>query len=380
MLVYQGSGVATYTHSLLVSLLENDKKNDYKVFYSSLRRPKAINNKLNIYRQLGARVYDYSIPHRLVNIAWNHLHLVPIELLIGSIDVLVSSDFFRPPSIKKVKGLTTIHDLTWKIFPEYHQPQIIKAHERKIKRTIAYHDIIVTDSKNTKEDLLKYCPNIKNTNNIHTIPLGIDERFYKIGKKHTAAILRKYKLPYPAQYLLYVGAIEPRKNLDRVIKLYNQLIQDSKFADFKLLVVGRAGWNKESIFQLVHNLKLEEQVVFTGYMPDEDLVGFYNAAKVTLYLSSYEGFGLPPLESARCGTPFLTYRHASMAEYFNTSVKNCYTNPGRELQSLRRVIDKKTDLQDRLIAVASRFSWDVYAHELIAIYSSNHKEQTLSYT
>ncbi|RJR15640.1 glycosyltransferase family 1 protein [Candidatus Microgenomates bacterium] len=373
MLVYQGSGVATYTHSLLVALLKADKKNNYKIFYSSLRHPEAVKHKLKMYKNLGAKVYDFSIPHRIIKMLWNRFHILPIELLIGHIDILISSDFFRPPSTKKVRGFTTIHDLTWKVFPEYHQPQIVAAHQRKINRTIAYHDTIIVDSINTGRDLLKYYPNVNNTNKIHTLPLGVDERFRRVGEEQIAAILRKYKLRYPARYLLYVGAIEPRKNLDRVIKLFNQLIQESQFADFKLLVVGRAGWNRESIFQLVHELKLEEQVIFTGYVIDEDLVGFYNAAKVTLYLSSYEGFGLPPLESARCGTPFLTYRHSSMVEYFNASIKNCFTIPGNELQSLKRVIDGKADLKDRLITVASLYSWDEYVHKLITMYSNNHK-------
>lgn len=316
MLVYQGSGVATYTYNLVKNLLKYDKKNDYKLFYSSLRRPKEFYY-LDEFKKLGAKVYDYYLPPRILKLFWNKIHLLPVELLIGKVDVYHSSDYLRPPLLKRTRGITTIHDLTWKIFPQYHTQDIVKAHEIKLKKTIKYKDIILTISKNTKKDLIKYYPNIEKTNKIVVDYEGVDDRFKPIrNKKAISKILKKYKLKYPVNYLLYVGAIEPRKNLITSIKVFNKLINDQKYSDFKFLIVGRAGWKNEGVFDLIKYLKLEKKVIFVGYVNDSDLPYFYNAAKIFIYLSLYEGFGLPPLEATKCGVPTLLYSNSSLKEIF----------------------------------------------------------------
>ena len=116
MLVYQGSGVATYTYNFVKNLLIYDKKNEYRLFYSSLRRPKDFYY-LNEFRKLGAKVFDYPFPPRLLKLFWNKYHLLPVEWLIGKVDIYHSSDYLRPPLLKGTRGITTLHDLTLKLFP-----------------------------------------------------------------------------------------------------------------------------------------------------------------------------------------------------------------------------------------------------------------------
>lgn len=312
MLVYQGSGVANYTYNLVKALLKYDKKNQYKLFYSSLRKPKGFYY-LDEFRKLGAKVYSYPFPPRLLNLIWNRWQILPVEWLIGKVDVYHSSDFLRPPLLAGTRGVTTIHDLTWKIFPQFHTREIVIGHERKLQRTIKHQDLVIVDSYNTKKDLLKYYPEIKQKN-ITVIPLGIGERFRNIkDKKKVWSILTKYKV-HKGNYLLYVGAIEPRKNLDTCIRVYAQLIKDKKFSDYQFLIVGRAGWKNQEIFNLIKKLKLEDKIKFVGFVNNQDLPYFYNAAKLTLYLSKYEGYGLPPLESLACGTPVLALKNSSLIE------------------------------------------------------------------
>lgn len=312
MLVYQGSGVANYTYNLVKALLKYDKQNQYKLFYSSLRKPKDFYY-LDEFRKLGAKVYSYPLPPSLLRLIWNRLQILPVEWLIGKVNVYHSSDFLRPPLLAGTKGVTTVHDLTWKIFPAYHTPEIVVGHERKLQKTIKYQDLIITDSQNTKRDLLKYYPQIKEKN-ITVIPLGIGKGFKKIKDRGNIwKTLHKYHIA-KGNYLLYVGAIEPRKNLDTCIKVFAELIKDKKFSNYQFLIVGRAGWKNEAIFSLIKNLKLKHKIKFVGFVKDQDLPYFYNAAKLTLYLSKYEGYGLPPLESLSCGTPALALKNSSLTE------------------------------------------------------------------
>jgi glycosyltransferase involved in cell wall biosynthesis len=356
MLVYQGSGVANYTYNFVKALLKYDKKNKYKLFYSSLRKP------TNFYyleqlKKLGAKVSHYPFPPRLLNLIWNKWQILPVEWLIGKVDIYHSSDFLRPPLLTGTRGITTIHDLTWKIFPEFHTPEIVAGHERKLQKTIKHQDLIITDSHNTKKDLLKYYPQVKKEN-ITVIPLGIGERFKKIKDEQVWPVLKKYQLK-KRNYLLYVGAIEPRKNLDTCIKIFSELIKDKEYADFQFLIVGRAGWKNQEIFSLIKNMKLEHKIKFVGFVQDDDLPHFYNAAKLTLYLSKYEGYGLPPLESLACGTPALALKNSSLTEI----LPNDYLSD----DNFKAILDKTKRLlstnNTKLVKIPS---WQAYVQQFLS--------------
>ncbi len=362
MLVYRGSGVANYTYNLVKNLLKYDKKNEYRLFYSSLRRPRNFYY-LDEFRKLGAKVYDYRFPPRVLKFLWNKRHLLPVEYLIGKVDVYHSSDFLRPPLLKGTRGITTIHDLTWKIYPEFHTKDIIEAHERKMEKTIKYGDIIIVDSYNTKKDLLKYYPEAKKRNKIYVIYPGVDERFKPIkDKEKIKKVLAKYKVEYPKRYLLYVGAIEPRKNLDTAIRVFSRLIKDKNYSDFEFLIVGRAGWKNEKIFQLIKDLRLEKKVRFVGFVEDEDLPYFYNAVKVLIYLSQYEGFGLPPLEALACGTPVLAGKNSSLKEILPEDYLV-------DLDYENLIFKKLTFLlkTNKPVKIRGQFSWNNYIRRFLMV-------------
>lgn len=363
MLVYQGSGVANYTYNLVKSLLKYDKKNEYRLFYSSLRRPKNFYY-LDEFRQLGAKIYNYRFPPFLLKLWWNRWHVVPVEWLIGKVDVFFSSDFLHPPLFPKTKSITTIHDLTWKIYPQFHTEDIVKAHERKLEKTIKYQDIIIVDSQSTKRDLFKYYPQV-NRKKVYVVYPAISDHFKKINdSKKITAVIKKYLPDYNPQkqdFVLYVGAIEPRKNLERAIKVFSELIQDKKYSRHRFFIIGRAGWKNEKVFALVDKLKLKDKVVFLGFVEDKDLPHFYNRAKALIYLSKYEGFGLPPLEAAACGTPTLLYANSSLKEIFKTGYP--YTKEGREVKYLKNLLNQPTSLKK----YTKDFSWKRYVNSFLKV-------------
>ena len=380
MLVYKGSGVANYTYNLVKHLLLYDKKNEYRLFYSSLRRPKNFYY-LKEFKKLGGKIYDYPFPPWMLNLWWNKFNIIPVEWFIGKVDYYFSSDFLRPPLLKGTKGITTIHDLTWKIFPQFHEEEIVKGHERKLEKTIKLNDIIIVDSQNTKKDLLSHYPEILKTNKVEVIYPAIDPKFKKITDQNKIKkILEKYNVQYPEKYLLYVGAIEPRKNLNTAIKIFHKLIIENKklttnnqrpatdhpttnnrqlTTNLQFLIVGHAGWKNKEIFKLIKDLKLEKRVIIVGFVEDEDLVYFYNACQVFIYLSKYEGFGLPPLEAAACGKPTLLYNNSSLKEIFTKDYP--YTAKNKEIETLKLLVNKNFNLND----YACEFTWKKYCSEFL---------------
>ncbi|EKE14043.1 MAG: glycosyl transferase, group 1 [uncultured bacterium] len=371
MLVYAGSGVANYIYNFAKTLLTIDKKNEYRLFYSSLRRPKNFYY-LKELEKLGGKVCSYRFPPTLLQIWWRRFSIVPVEWFIGKVDVFFSSDFLRPPLFKGTKEITTIHDLTWKLFPEYHEERIIKAHEKKLEKTIKYRDTIIVDSQSTKNDLIKFYPQVEQ-NKVHVIYPGIGNEFRKINNKvKTKITLKKYDIVFPSPqslvpspYLLYVGAIEPRKNLVRSIEVFNELIKDDKFSDFKFIIAGRAGWKKESVFQRVKELNLEDKVIFTGFVEDEDLPYLYSAASLTVYLSSYEGFGLPPLESLACGTKVIAGDNSSLKETIDKEFLVDVNDKNKILEKMKYLLGNKIEINSK--EVQNRFDWKESAKKFLNI-------------
>lgn len=360
MLVYQGSGVATYTFNAAKALLHHDDSNDYVFFYASLRRPPNFTY-LKELKKIGAKIVEVPIPSRLLRLIWNRFHLIPVEWFIGKVDVYFSSDYLRPPLLTGTKGITTVHDLIWHKFPEFHTTDIIKAHARKMDRLIKFGDTIIVDSKSSRRDLLKIYPAIP-PSRVHVVYPGVDERFSPRSKEEVNQVLRKYSLPN-SEYLIYIGAIEPRKNLDTAIQIFSQLIKKSEYKSYNFIIAGRAGWKNEHIHALVKKLKLVSRVIFPGFVEDKDIAALYSGASVCIYLSKYEGFGLPPLEAAKSGTPTLLYSNSSLAELFPASYP--YAKIGQELTILIKLIQTGAKLP--LEKYVERFSWQSFAKEFAKI-------------
>lgn len=391
MLVYAGSGVANYIYNFSKTLLEIDKENEYRFFYSSLRRPKNFYY-LDQLKKLGGKIYAFRFPPTLLQFWWRKYSIVPVEWFIGKVDIFFSSDFLRPPLFKGTREITTVHDLTWKIFPEYHEERIIKAHEKKLEKTIKFGDEIIVDSQSTKNDLLKFYP-MAEQNKVHVIYPGIGKEFKKIvDKKKTEQVLIKYGILkttnynlQPTSFLLYVGAIEPRKNLILAIEVFHKLINDgiasssssprddmslrakrsNLYKDFQFIIAGRAGWRKEAVFQKVKDLGLEDRVKFIGFVEDEDLPYLYNAASLTVYLSAYEGFGLPPLESLACGTPVIAGNNSSLIETIDPEFLVDLSDKNKILEKIKYLLGRKIKINAK--EIQDRFNWKESAKKFIEI-------------
>jgi glycosyltransferase involved in cell wall biosynthesis len=200
--------------------------------------------------------------------------------------------------------------------------------------------------------------------------IGIDFSFYK---RATADIIESIKKKYNinGDYILYLGTLEPRKNLERLIEAYAAVKESEKAAPL-LVIAGGKGWLYESIFETVKRFGIENSVIFTGYVPDADKPALLSGAKVFCFPSLYEGFGMPPLEAMACGTPVLTSNVASLPEVCGDAAY--YVNPllVSEIEQGIKQLCFNEELRNNLIQKGEErvklFSWDKIAEQLHNLY------------
>lgn len=240
---------------------------------------------------------------------WNQLYL-PTQLLTGEFDLVhspVSPPVFVTP---RTPYIVTVHDLTFEFYPETMTRFARSYWSIFTRHRISSADAIITVSESTKRDLVAEYG--VSSERVTAVPLAIDEEINRSvtdDERHT--VLSQYTIEKP--YLLYVGTLEPRKNIVRLIKAFDQVKTDTG-CDHRLVIVGKKGWLFDDIFAVVRDRDLENEVVFTGFVPDEHLPAFYDAADGFVFPSLYEGFGLPPLEAMAHGTPVIIGDSSSLPE------------------------------------------------------------------
>jgi glycosyltransferase involved in cell wall biosynthesis len=201
-------------------------------------------------------------------------------------------------------------------YPENVNEKLLRYLKQELPRTARLATLIIADSQNTKMDILKFL-NVPE-NKVKVIYIGIEKAFRPIDNPTILEATRK-KYQLPEKFILYVGAIQPRKNIAGLITAYHLLCQDPNFK-YHLVVAGGVGWKKENINHLVRELGLKDRIRFPGYISPSDLPILYSLAEVFVFPSFYEGFGLPVLEAMACGTPVVTSNLSSLPEVGSDAV------------------------------------------------------------
>jgi len=349
--VVYGTGVSVYTKELVKNLLKIDKKNQYFLFGGALRQIPTLKEYLGgLSGNFSSKVYP--LPPTLADILWNRLHVLPIEKLIGEVDIFHSSDWAQPPS--EAFKVTTVHDLTPLRFPKLTHPTIYKAHKARLRWAKEEVDRVIVPSDATKEDLLSYG---FNEAKVRVIPEAPSEIFYPRRMEEIKKLRAKYKIFGP--FVISVG-VGPRKNTQKVIKAFHLAAEKN----LKLVLLGRP---REKIED-------ERGLRIFGQVAPDELAVFYSAAEALVYPSLYEGFGLPILEAFACGTPVVTSNLSSMAE---VAGKAAVLVDPHEVESIVEGIKKalrgKVGLSRKGIARVSRFSWEKTAKMTLEVYSEAKK-------
>ena len=291
---------------------------------------------------------------------------LPAMLRISPLDVFHGTNYCIPV-FSNCPTVVTIHDLSLFTQAHTHEDENVKRGKRRMPLMARRATKIIVPSEFTKRETIQYL-GIRE-DKIQVIFEAARDNLKPLAAAECQPTLEKYQLRQP--YLLYVGTIEPRKNLLTLIRAYDELLRTTTHRP-QLALCGGKGWLFDEVFKLVEELKLTDQVRFTGYVADEDLPALYSAAEAFVYPSLYEGFGLPPLEAMACGTATITSNVSSLPEVVGQAG---LTHDPNDWQTLTAHIAKllgdptaREHFRRAGIAQAARFSWDRAARETQSVY------------
>ena len=290
----------------------------------------------------------------------------PLDLARRGVDVFHGTNFVVP-LISRIPRVATIYDLTPHLFPEYHKTGNTLV-QRLVPASVRRSRLVIAVSEHTKRDLIALwgLPEAK----IRVVPGAPGEEFYpRTDPAELAAFRARHGLP--ERFLLAVGTIEPRKNLGAIFEALRLLKQEG-IVDHKLVLVGDKGWRTGPIFDRLDALGLRDDVLFAGYQGWDTLPFYYSLARLLVFPSFYEGFGLPPLEAMACGTPAVVGDNSSLREVVPDPALRVDANRPRALADAIKRLLTDEDLRRRAaadgLAWARTFNWDDIARKTLAVY------------
>lgn len=335
-----GTGVSVYTKNLVTNLLKIDRDNDYVLFAGALRRRKEI---LSYFPQ--AKVFP--IPPTAADLLWNRLHILPVEKLIGKIDVLHTSDWTEPPS--NAYKVTTVHDLYPFKFPRVVSPAVREVHKRKLNWVLRESKKIIVPSGSTKSDLVKFGAREELIRVIPEAP--------SLKKSDEAGVIRaKKKYNLQGNYLITIG-VTALKNTKRIIEAF----QRARIGTLKLVLVGRP---------LGVEVGGERNIRILGHVPEEDLSGLLTGSSGLVFASLYEGYGIPILDAFACGVPVVTSNVASMPEVAgDAAVLVDPYDVSSISEGIRSILRGPKGWVEKGNERVKGFSWEKAAQETLKVYN-----------
>lgn len=355
------TGTENYSFQILTHLAQIDLTNTYHIFFrpGNLPYPPPSHWPGNFHFQL--------LPYPKL---WTQFGLAKETFFDRQLDILFvpahTLPLIRRPGLKTV---ITVHDLGAEYLPTLHQlkQRLYLGFMTHYQLRSASHLIAVSQA--TKLDLVNKIgiPEDK----ISVIHEGFDRKlFHSVKGDALNSILKQYDLG-EKEYFLFVGTIQPRKNLERLIKAYAKFLTEQPTRLAKLVLAGSRGWVANQIYALPKRLGIADQVKFLGYVPNEDLPALYSGAQALLFPSLFEGFGLPIIEAMACHCPVLTSNASSMVEVAGKAA--ILVNPNSEKEISKAIM--KLD-QDRAFCLdlvqlgqkqVQKFSWIKAAQQTLAV-------------
>ncbi len=318
----------------------------------------------------GARLSLSRFPTRypFVRILWEQL-LQPIALRRDRIDLLHAMAF-AGPLVLSIPWVVTVYDLSF-----VHYPRSFNALNRlylnwAVRHSLTHASRIIAISESTRRDLCRLFG--VGQERVAVVYCGRDLNF---APAHTRSAIETFRAKHslPDRMILFVGTLEPRKNVPSLIRAFAQAKRKGRLPH-RLVLVGARGWKHSEIDKTVEREGLSNDVMLAGYVPEEELVEWYRAADLFVYPSLYEGFGLPPLEAMASGTPVITSNVASLPEVVGDAA--LMVRPEDEdamTEAIIRVAQDssiRADMIARGLKQASKFSWERAARETINVYRS----------
>jgi glycosyltransferase involved in cell wall biosynthesis len=363
---YRGAGTTWYIYNLLCHLPAADPELRYIAY---LHEPR-----FSPRQGMQVRRPHWSTTAPLGRIAWEQA-VAPFVLRRDRIDVLHAMAFVAP-LLSPCPTVITVLDLSFLLYPDAFRT-FKRSYLRLMTRLSARRARqVIAISESTRRDVISRLG--VPAERVQTVYCGVDPRFEPLPTTEVATFRRQEGLP--ERFVLFLGTIEPRKNVSRLVEAFAQLLatDPETTSDLYLVIAGGKGWFSEPVFAQVEKLGLGDRVIFPGYVPEEDKALWYNAAMCFCYPSLYEGFGLPPLEAMACGVPVVTSNASSLPEVVGDAGLTVPPEDTAALcEALRRLTVNpalRAELAQRGRARTRRFSWAEAARQTVGVYRLALKE------
>lgn len=359
----ENTGSGFYIINLIDAVSRLDRKNVYYIFTNKDSFELFIKEK-----QPNLIVIDKKFRGRFSRVLWEFF-ILPFEIRKRRIDVLHSPNYITPLFKLGFKTIATVHDLAVYLFPE--KFTLVKRLFFKLMMPlfIKISDVIITDSENTKKDIIEI---LKIKEGKIKVTFACYPEYYNEIKDKVSSkiVLQKYGIL--KDFILFVGMIEPRKNILSILKGFINL---DKEINADLVIVGKKGWYFQEIDDYLKKIdleKLKNKIIFTGFVSEEEVIHFYQSALIFIYPSVYEGFGLPPLLAMACGTPVITSNLSSLPEVVGDAAIKINPDNINELEENIKFLYnnplKRNELIARGLKQCKKFSPNSFGTDIIKVY------------
>lgn len=355
---YRSAGINWYIYHLLQNLVPSPDLR-YTVFLSEPRARAQFD-------QLNSASSRLPTRHPIIRIFWEQF-IQPFALRKERIDLYHGLAFAGPLAIS-IPWLVTVYDLS---FVRY--PQLFNAANRiyltwAVRQSARRANRLIAISTSTKRDLVEMFS--AREEQVVVVYCGADPRFAPSQDKIKLAQFRQHH-NLPDKIILHVGTIEPRKNIPRLLRAFARA-KRAAHLPHRLVLVGARGWKYAEVAAVIEQEQMTDDVIFTGYVPQDELPLWYQAADLFCYPSLYEGFGLPPLAALASGVPVVTSNTSSLPEVVGDAALQVAPTDERALADA--IVRAATDLAlraqliERGFAQAQKFSWERAGRETVSLY------------
>ena len=362
------AGSARYSAELIHELCQIP---DIKMRLLTLYPPETVAQFAHERQYPEAESIPLASPRRIQYLLWHLAGLAgPIAKVTASMDVIHTPILLVPPKKRihlkpQTPLVVSVFDMSIQMFPQHHTRQLRLFVESGLRRAVQDADAFVAISENTKRDLVRLTG--VPPSRVFVTPLAAEARF---TPRTDNGALARYGIEPP--YILYVGTLEPRKNIGMLLRAFAAL----KDIGTTLVLAGAKGWMYDELFVTLEKLNLRDRVKTVGFVANDDLPILYSQAQAFIYPSLFEGFGLPVLEAMQCGTPVITTNSSSLPEVSGDAALVVSPEDTEGLaNALARILSEpalRDDLRGRSLEQAARFSWrrtaeltaEVYHHVL----------------
>jgi glycosyltransferase involved in cell wall biosynthesis len=361
------SGVDRYMLAMVTSLLQLGLNHEYVLFINAEDRQRIQDLVAGIRNASPSRIIVVSTRPRPIRLFWQQA-ILPIATKARNIDVVHSPSFMMPMLRADAGHVLTVHDMTSFLLPGHHPwYRRGRVYEWVVRNSIRRADLVSVPSAATRQDLLSAVPE-KDPNDVRVIACGLNAAFRSHSPAELAPVLKRLGIHWP--YVLFVGTLDPRKNLARLVDAFTQVIQRGNTPEH-LVIAGQPGWSGGALLESAPSA-LRERVHLTGYVADADLPPLYAGATVFAYPSLMEGFGFPPLEAMACGTPVIASNLSALRENLEGAAYLVSPDDTKSIALALECMLADAGLRAQYIRAgferASQFQWSSFAQTTVACY------------